>query len=387
MRALEEELAEWDRASLRRTLPVVTRDAEDGGELAAFSSNDYLGLARHPQVAEALRQAVARHGAGAGASRLLGGTSAAHTRLEETLAAFKGTEAALVFSTGYAAAVGALGGLLRPGDVAVLDKLAHASLIDGARLSGADIRVFAHNNPAQLEKRLAWAVGRAGEKGRVLVATESVFSMDGDRAPLREIAAVARRFGAMLLVDEAHSFGLCGRGGRGLSDALGLTPEIGLHLGTLSKAVGLAGGYVCASRAAIEVITNRARSFIYSTAPPAALAEAAAFVIGELFPGPLGEESRARLWCNAAHFAREMGQAAPPDSAIFPLIIGGEERALQAAAWLRAEGFAIPAIRYPTVARGRARLRVSLSARHELAEIDRLLACLRRLPDVPNFPA
>jgi 8-amino-7-oxononanoate synthase len=393
VRSFEEELHDLERASLRRSLhsfaaPQGVVLPAPGRSLVNFSSNDYLGLAAHPLVREALQHAVEKHGAGSGASRLVCGTLDPHTELEETLAAFKGAEAAITFSSGHAAALGTLGALLRPGDVAILDRLSHASLVDGTRASGATLRSFRHNDLAQLENRLAWAANRVTRHGRLLVVTEGIFSMDGDRAPLRDIAALARSHQALLLVDEAHSFGVCGRDGRGLAEALGVAGQIDLHLGTLSKAVGLAGGYVAASRPAVDLIVNRARSLIYSTAPPPALAAAASFVVREIFAQPAGAALRDRLWQNTRHLGRRLGNgppgAAPPEppSPILPLLLGTEPAALEAAAALRQAGFLVPAIRPPSVPRGQSRLRLTVSASHTPAQIDALADALDRLPAV-----
>jgi len=395
VRSFEEELQSLERASRRRSLrPLATPQGvaitSAGRPLVNFSSNDYLGLAAHPLTREALIRAVQTHGAGAGASRLVCGSLAPHTELEETLAAFKGTEAALTFSSGHAAALGTLGALLRPGDIALLDRLAHACLIDGARASGATLRTFRHNDLHQLAQRLDWATARLPADGRLLVVTEGVFSMDGDRAPLREISTLTRRHHALLLVDEAHSFGLCGRQGRGLADELGVTDHVDLHLGTLSKAVGLAGGYVAASRSAVDLIVNRARSLIYSTAPPPALAAAATTVIRDIFPSPLGTDLRRQLRTNLLHLTPLLparhAPATPPASPILPLILGSEEAALRAAANLFQAGFLIPAIRPPTVPIGQARLRLTVSAAHSPDHLNALAAALAAALANPPTP-
>lgn len=388
MRSLNEELDALRAASLwreRRVLEAsghgqtrLKEGADAAREVVNFSSNDYLGLAGDPWLRDRLAEAVQRYGAGAGASRLVCGTQSAHVVLEETLAAFKGTEAALAFSSGYAASVGTLGAFLRPGDVVILDKLAHASLVDGARLSGASMRVFAHNDVAQLEKRLAWAANATGPDGRVLVGTESIFSMDGDRAPLTEIVALKERYGALLLLDEAHAFGLVGRDGRGLAAELGVTDRVEIHLGTLSKAVGLSGGYVAGSRALIDLLYHRARAFVYSTAPPPAIAAAAVHVIRGILMSDEGARRRARLWDNVRHLRKVLGlEVEDAPSAIVPVLIGEEAAAVAAAAALRARGFLAPAIRYPTVARGAARLRLTLSAEHTFEQIDALARALQ----------
>lgn len=394
MRSFEEELQGLEKASLRRSLrtfagPQGVALSMAGRTLINVSSNDYLGLAAHPLVCEAFIRAVEKHGAGSGASRLICGTRGPHSELESTLAAFKGTEAALIFTSGHAAAVGTLGAVLRPGDVAILDRLAHACLVDGARASGAEVRSFRHNDPAQLARRLEWAATRIAPDGRVLVATEGIFSMDGDRAPLRDIAPLCRAQGALLLVDEAHSFGLCGRDGRGLADELGVAADVDLHMGTLSKAVGLAGGYVAGSRAAVDLIVNRARPLIYSTAPPPAVAATATFVIQEIFARPLGADLRTKVWRHAGHLGRRLGARGPgpaPPSPIFPLILGSEDTALRAAATLQHAGFFMPAIRPPSVPRGQSRLRVTLSSAHTSANIDALAEALNELLPAPDRP-
>lgn len=382
MRPFDEELNRIRDAALFRSLRTLDSPqhavVDSGGQpLRNFSSNDYLGYAADPEVKAALIRGVERWGAGAGASRLICGSLGPHAALEEALAAFKGTEAALTFSSGYAAATGTLTALAGRGDVIILDKLCHASLIDGARSSGATIRVFPHNHLDRLEHLLRWAAAETGAQGRVIVVTESVFSMDGDCAPLREIAALKDRYGALLMVDEAHAFGTTGRDGRGLADALGVAEQVDIHMGTLSKAAGLHGGTICGSRKMVDLLINAARSFIYSTAPPPAVAAAATTVITELLPGPSGAEKRRLLSERIAAFAALMGdRIAPPQSAIVPVIIGSEAAALERSAAMLAQGFLIPAIRYPTVARGSARLRVTFTAAHSAADVAALAAAL-----------
>ena len=370
MRSPSTELAALDAANLRRRLRVLE-------PMLNFASNDYLGLAQSPEVIAAFQAAVGRHGAGAGASRLITGTHAPHLQLEETLADFKGTEAALTFSSGYAAAVGTLSGLLRKGDIVILDKLCHASLVDGARLSGATLRVFPHNHLEKLASHLAWAQRQRTADTRILIVTESVFSMDGDTAPLREIVQLKQAADAWLLVDEAHALGILGRDGRGLTDALGVSDGIDLHLGTLSKAIGLSGGYLAASREIIDLLINQARSFIYSTATPPALAATADYVIQQIFRTPTGTHLRQQLWNNLAalkdHFPH-------PQSAILPLLLGNETSALEASAHLEKHGILAPAIRYPTVPRGTARLRITITATHQPADLAKLKTALHALP-------
>ena len=385
-RTLEAQLAELRARSLLRKLREVESPQQieidcDGKRLLNFSSNDYLGLAAEPFLREAAKAAIDEFGVGAGASRLVCGTLTPHARLEKKLAEFKRTEAALAFSSGYAAAVGTLGALLSRDDVVILDKLAHASLIDGARLSGATVRVFPHNHLGKLESHLQWARKRAPD-ARVMIVTEAVFSMDGDRAPLAGIVEIKNEFGAMLLLDEAHAVGVIGENGRGLADKLGLTGEIDIQMGTLSKALGVSGGYICGRHVLIEWLINRARSFVYSTAPPPALAAAATAALDFLM-SEAGEERRQRLLRNVSQFIMEAPAELLPDfkmqSAIVPVMLGEEATALAAAQWLFESGFLVPAIRYPTVAKGAARLRVTLSAAHTAKQISALAAALGRL--------
>ena len=380
------ELAELRARSLLRSLREMESPQQPAVELAGkklinFSSNDYLGLATEPALREAAKAAIDQYGVGAGASRLVCGTLSPHVRLEEKLAEFNRTEAALVFSSGYAAALGTLGALCQKDDVIILDKLAHASLIDGARLSGAHVRVYPHNHMGKLESHLAWARDSFPE-ARVVVVTESVFSMDGDWALLAEVVELKRRFGALLLLDEAHAVGVIGAHGRGLADQLGLAGAVDIHMGTLSKALGVSGGYVCGGRRLIELLVNRARSFIYSTAPSPAVAAAGRAAV-EWMLSAAGEKRRQALRQNLAQFAEEM----PPlfaggrklQSAIVPVIVGKAEAALEAAQLLADKGFLVPAIRFPTVARDAARLRVTLSALHTPRQISGLCAVLRNI--------
>jgi 8-amino-7-oxononanoate synthase len=383
---IESELAELRARSLFRKLREISSPAgvlaEIGGkQLINYSSNDYLGLATEPALQEAAKAAIDRYGVGAGASRLVCGTLTPHVQLEKALAAFKKTEAALSFSSGYAAAVGTLGALLQRDDVVILDKLAHASLIDGARLSGASVRVFPHNHMGKLESHLQWARDNHPD-GRVVVVTESVFSMDGDWALLPEIVEVKNRYGALLLVDEAHAVGVIGHHGRGLAEQLGLNGQIDIHMGTLSKALGVSGGYVCGGRRLIDLLINRGRSFIYSTAPPPAIAAAATAAI-EFMLSADGERRRQQLRNNLAYFAEAMPHLFTDgkkiQSAIVPIILGPSEAAVEAAQLLLEKGFLVPAIRYPTVARDAARLRVTLSASHTHQQITSLCAILSNL--------
>lgn len=375
---LQEQLDVLDRQGLRRSLRIIEswkgpliRIADR--ELVNFSSNDYLGLASHPSIAEAMAVAARHWGAGSTASRLICGTSAEHASLEEELAAAKGTEAALVFSTGVAAATGTIPALVGRGDVVILDKLAHACLIDGIHASGAKMRVFPHNDLAKLESHLKWA-RNTHPKGRVMIVTESVFSMDGDLAPLREIVSLKERHGAILLLDEAHAVGVRGYGARGLAGELGLGDRIEIQMGTLGKALGVSGGYIAGSRVLIDFLINRARSFIFSTAPSPAVAAACREAL-RIVQSPEGSARRTRLEENIRLLAKEMNLPASP-SAIVPLILGSEARAVSEAARLLTSGFYVPSIRYPTVPKNTARLRVTLSAAHSDDQIRKLAAAL-----------
>jgi 8-amino-7-oxononanoate synthase len=356
-----------------------------GKRLINFSSNDYLGLANDPRLRDAATAAIAKFGVGAGASRLISGTQSPHLELESALAKWKGTQAALCFSSGYAAAVGTLPALVGKGDVVLLDKLSHASLIDGAKLSGATLRVFPHNHLGKLESHLEWAK-REHPNARVVVVTESVFSMDGDRVPLRELIELKKRFRALLLLDEAHALGVIGPNGRGLAAEEGLNEDVDVQMGTLSKALGVSGGYICGSRSLVEWLINRARSFIYSTAPPPVLAAAARAAV-EFLASPDGEDRRLQLWKRIELMRKNLPQDRQstlrekprPASAIFPWIVGAEQGAIDLSRALQAEGFLVPAVRYPTVAKGSARLRITVTAAHEEAQIMALTDALRRL--------
>jgi len=410
---------------LRRVdTPQSPRIEMEGRTLLNFSSNDYLGLANEPALKEAAIRSVERFGAGAGASRLICGSLAPHHELEETIAEFKGTAAALSFATGYAAALGTICALVGPDDVIVLDKLVHACIVDASRLSGAKLRVFDHNDLSDLERLLRWAEGR-NPKPRTLIVTESVFSMDGDHAPLREMVGLKEQYGAWLMVDEAHATGLYGHTRRGLSEELGVSDGIEIQMGTLGKALGASGGYICGSQALVDYLINRARTFIFSTAPvPAAAAAATAGIrfvqsrageerrsvlwqrVGELFstPEPFGVLGQAKrdplLACAAgqashatapASLASAGGLPKPGDgqaggsqtsfarSAIIPILLGGEDRAVAAATALRNQGIFIPAVRYPAVARGQARLRLTVTAAHTHADLAQLLSAFESL--------
>ena len=379
-------LAEIRQQGLYRELRRV--DSAQGSQLTIagksflnFSSNDYLGLANHPALREASIRAVEQFGTGTGASRLVCGSLAPFHELEEALADFKQTEAALTFATGYAAATGAICALLGKQDIVILDKLVHACIVDAARLSGATLRVFDHNDLNDLEEILKWADARRSsastDKPQILVVTESIFSMDGDAAPLREIVALKLKYGAWLMVDEAHGTGLYGAHQRGLAEELGVSGQIEVQMGTLGKALGASGGYICGSRVLVDYLVNRARSFIFSTAPVPAAAAAATAAI-QLVQSSDGKIRLASIWQRVAQLTAALPSSVkhPIPSAIVPFIIGDEAAAVAAAQQLRDQGIYIPAIRYPTVARGQARLRITLSAAHTPEDVSQLLAAL-----------
>ena len=378
---LHGELKSIDEAGLLRSLrrietPQQVEVHSGDRELINFSSNDYLGLAAHESLRMAAQDGVEALGAGAGSARLISGSQTIAHELEAALAAFKQTEAALSFSSGYAAALGVVPALVGQGDVLVIDKLVHASLVDAARLSGAKLRVFKHNDLAELETILQWASGR---EGNTLVITESVFSMDGDLAPVRDLVQLKNRYGAWLMLDEAHATGLYGEDRRGIAEEMGVADGVEVQLGTLGKALGAAGGYICGSQTLIDLLVNRARSFIFSTAPvPAQLAAAKRGV--ELVQSNEGEVLRTRLWANVDALKNgliQQGWKLPVvRSAILPLIIGDEREALALAECLREAGVWVPAVRYPTFARGAARLRVTVSAAHQPKHLDALLEAL-----------
>jgi len=379
----KEELAAISANGLLRSLeplrskPGAEVELDSGARLVNFSSNDYLGLASHPALREALRDGASRWGSGAGASRLVCGDYLPHHALEEELARFEGTEAAVLFNTGYAANCGTMPAFAGPEDVVLSDALNHASLVDGCRLSRARTEVYPHRDVAALEA----AVRRARQHGarRVLVVTDTVFSMDGDVAPLAAIADVCDRHGALLVVDEAHATGVLGPRGAGLVAQLGLGNRVDVRIGTLSKSAGLFGAYVAATRACCDLLLNRARSLIFSTALPPAFVHAALVSI-RILSGPQGDELRARLRRNVERFAvglRALGLRTEGATPIFPVVLGAPEAALAAAAQLRKRGLLVKPIRPPTVPAGSSRLRIAVTAAHTDAHLDLLLSALR----------
>jgi 8-amino-7-oxononanoate synthase len=375
-------LQELQRGELQRQRRTVlgfaaagsaSRPVLGGRPLHDFCSNDYLGLAREPLVVRAMQEAAAVWGAGAGAAHLVTGHSAEHQALEQELATFTGREAALLFSTGYMANVGVITALAARGEIIVQDRLNHASLIDGARQSGARLQRYLHADAADATRILDSAAGRAA-----LLATDGVFSMDGDVAPLAALAAVARRHEAWLLVDDAHGLGVLGATGRGALEEQGLSADdVPLLVGTLGKAFGCFGAFVAGDRDVIELILQRARSYIYTTALPPAVAAAARMALA------LSQQQswrRERLHASVARFRRAAALRGipllPSATPIQPVVVPGAGNCLAASRALLQRGFWVAAIRSPTVPAGTERLRITLSAVHEDAHIDALLDAL-----------
>jgi len=368
-------LKELDEQQLRRrvgtrTGPQGARIVFDGRELVNFGSNDYLGLAADDRLAQAAAEAARREGLGSGASPLVTGRSRLHQQLEADLARFEQTEGALLFASGYAANTGTIAALVGPGDVVFGDQKNHASLWDGCRLSRADVRVYGHGDWRQLEKLLS----RAGRYRRRLIVTDGLFSIDGDLAPLAELARLAERYEAMLLVDEAHATGVFGACGRGTCEAAGVEDAVHVRVGTLSKALGCVGGFVAGRRELIDWLTSRARSYVFSTAPPAPIAAAArvALTIASEHP-QRGAELLGRAAALREALQRQGWQTGRSASQIIPVIVGTATRALELAGRLRDEGLLVPAIRPPTVPEGESCVRISLSLTHSPQIIERLI--------------
>ncbi|WP_284078586.1 8-amino-7-oxononanoate synthase [Herbaspirillum aquaticum] len=347
----------------------------EGTQELSFCSNDYLGLANHPALIAAATDALQRYGMGAGASPLISGHSRAHESLESELAAFVGMPSALVFGSGYMANLGVTAALVGKGDTVIVDRLAHASLIDGARLSGASLKVFPHNDAVRLEQVLARCT-----TGRKLVLTDAVFSMDGDLAPLAELAAVCGRHDAWLLVDDAHGLGVLGPQGRGSLALAGVRAAHVLTMGTLGKAAGVAGAFVAGDAGVLAWILQRARTYMFSTAHPPALAAATSASLALI---AREDWRRERLQALAAQLRAGLAglpwSLLPSATAIQPLIVGENATARALSAALRAQGIWVPAICPPTVPKGTARLRISLSALHTSADVARLVAALTAL--------
>lgn len=347
----------------------------EGHRLLNFCSNDYLGLAADPRVRDSLARAAARWGVGSGASHLVCGHTSAHHELETALARFTGRPRALLFSSGYAANMGAIGALLGPGDRVLEDRLNHASLLDGGWISRADFTWYRHCDMGDLAARLAQI---DVDRGRTLVVSDGTFSMDGDRCPLPELVATARRHGALLMIDDAHGFGVHGRGGRGQVDAERFgTGDVQLLVGTLGKAFGTAGAFVAADEEMIELLIQRARTYIYTTAMPSAVAEA---TLTSLAIVESEEWRRERLRELVGRFRAGLAELGldPPasDGPIQPIVVGDPGHAVELSAALEQAGMLVTAIRPPTVPAGTARLRVTFTAAHLPGDIDRLLEAL-----------
>lgn len=379
---LRGQLDEIEKRGLYRRRRVVEgpQGAEvtvDGRRVVNFCSNDYLGLANHPAVVAAFRQGAERYGVGAGAAHLVCGHGRAHHALEEELAEFTGRERALLFSTGYMANLGVISALARRGDEVFEDRLNHASLLDAALLSGARLKRYPHSDPAALGRELELSAGK-----RCLIASDGVFSMDGDLAPLPALAALARQRGALLMIDDAHGLGVTGDGGRGSLARLGLTPDdVPVLVGTLGKAFGTFGAFVAGSADLIEFLIQRGRTYIYTTAMPQAVAEATRASLRLI-----REESWRRDRVNGLVHRFRTGAAQiglrlmESDTPIQPIVVGDNQSAVRASEVLLSAGFLAAAIRPPTVPAGTARLRFTFTAEHTEAQVDRLLGALAGLP-------
>jgi 8-amino-7-oxononanoate synthase len=378
---IDDELAGLERAGLRRRLAERNGAQSatvslDGRELVNFGSNDYLGLAADERLAAAARAAIEREGWGSGASPLVSGRASSHAELERRLAEFEGTEAALVFPSGFSANAGTIPALVDEGDAVLADAKNHASLIDGCRLSRATRFVYPHGDCDALEAML----GDAGHFRRRLVVTDTLFSMDGDLAPLRRLAALAEEFDAMLLVDEAHATGVFGERGTGAVEHFELHHRVHVRIGTLSKALGTGGGFVCGRQSLIDWLANRARPYVFSTAQPAATSAAAIAALDVVATEP---HRRQELLQHATDLRVRLSaqgwNTGNSQSQIIPLYVGDPDRTMRLAADLRQAGYFIPGIRPPTVPEGESLLRLSLCYHHTPAMIDALLKALSKL--------
>ncbi len=365
--------------SLRSYGPAVPgRIDRDGRTLINFAANDYLGLASDPRVIDAAHRSALQYGWGSGASALVSGWRTPHEELAHALADFEQSESVALFPTGFAANLGTIAALVARGDAVYLDRWNHACLIDGARLSGASVRVYPHNDADRLDAILRRERPRFR---RVLIATDGVFSMDGDLAPLPDLVAIADRFDAMLLVDEAHGTGVFGPDGRGASSALGLSDRIPIRVGTLSKALGSLGGFVAGSARLTDHLINTARPLLYSTALPPAAAAAALEALTIARSEPWRRERVHSLGDSLRSSLRSLGWDVPPSTGpIVPLLLGEPETAVRLSDHLRSLGFLVPAIRPPTVPSGTSRLRFSLSAAHREEELEALLKAIGSAP-------
>ncbi len=376
----KKQLSDIDSRHLRRHLTTVESRTGplveiDGRPMLLFASNDYLGLAGNPDVVQAAVEATKTYGAGAGAARLVSGSLPPHEEMEQALARFKATAAAITFGSGYLANVGTIPALIGKGGLILADRLCHASLIDGCRLSGADFRVYRHCDLEHLESLLA----RRGRPSKTLIVTDGVFSMDGDLAPLPELVRLGRAYGADLYVDDAHGTGVMGKNGRGTIEHFKLDTEIPFHMGTLSKALGSTGGYIAGSSSIRDYLMNACRSFIFTTAPTPGSARAVTAALKIVQREP---ERRARLWSNRDRlFAglRAHGFSIPAStSPIIPILIGDAAKAVAFAGQLRKHGVFAPAIRPPTVPDSTSRIRVTVTSEHSIAQIDEAIEAFRR---------
>ena len=346
-----------------------------GRQILLLASNDYLGLARHPEVIRSAIEATQRFGAGAGASRLISGSLPPHQELESALAEFKGTEAALTFSSGYLANIGTIPALTEQGGLILADRLCHASLIDGCRLSAADFRIYRHNDTNHLQFLLA----KRRRARRTLIVTDGLFSMDGDLAQLPELSRLAQDYEADLYIDDAHGTGVMGPHGRGTVEHFGLETQIPFQMGTLGKAFGSSGAYLAGPSTLIRYLMNTSRSFIFTTAPPPSSAAAVTAALRILQREP---ERRARLWANRERLFSGLTQLgftlSPSVSPIMPILVGNAETALMFAEHLFAEGVYAPAIRPPTVPDATSRIRVTVTSEHSSNHIDHALTAFQR---------
>jgi 8-amino-7-oxononanoate synthase len=378
--ALQSELNERAALGLLRQRhmlqsPQAPHIMVDGKSYLSFCSNDYLGLANHPQLIAALQQGAQQHGVGAGAAHLVSGHGAMHHQLENELAAFVGKPAALLFSTGFMANLGVVQALVGKGDTVFADKLNHASLNDAMQLSRAAVKRYRHNDMTQLAQMLEQA-----KSGRKLVITDAVFSMDGDLAPLPELLVLCEQHDAWLLIDDAHGFGVLGEQGRGSLAHFGIASKRVICMATLGKAAGVFGAFVAAEQVVIDTLINHARSYVYTTATPPALASA---LLESLQLIANGDELRGhlqRLITQLRSGLRSLPWSVMPSAtAIQPLLVGGNQAALNLSAGLRERGIWVAAIRPPTVPQGTARLRITLSAAHRAADVTRLTGALHEL--------
>ncbi|HWC96930.1 MAG TPA: glycine C-acetyltransferase [Candidatus Sulfopaludibacter sp.] len=379
---LHDQLETWKREGTYQRLRILESEAAaearfDGKEVINLASNNYLGLTTHPKLREAALEAVRQYGVGSGAVRTISGTMRLHMQLEERIAAFKNVEACVVFQSGFAANAGTVSAILTPEDHIISDELNHASIIDGCRLSKAKIHVFPHKDVAAAEKILA---DLDGVPGRKLLISDGVFSMDGDIGPLPGLVEAAEKHGAIMMVDDAHSSGVLGRNGRGTIDHFGLDGRVQIQVGTLSKAIGVLGGYVCGSRDLIEFLYHRARPFLFSTSHPPAVAAAclAAFDVLEQEP-----ERIERLWENTNYFKAGLQSSGfntgISETPITPVIVGDAALTHQLSRALFDEGVLATGIAFPTVAKGKARVRTIVAATHTKAELDRALEVFQKV--------